>query len=81
MSASKTAGQSSDTFGQLVAIDKKVDEYDKTSLDAHKAALRERWEFGRLMVAAREGKKQLPKGFMEKLAKKPKKAAASLATE
>lgn len=43
----------------LVAIDKKIDRNEK-------AALRLRWEFGKHMLAKREGK-QLPKGMLDKL--------------
>ena len=45
---------------QLVAIDKKIDKSES-------AGLRARWEFGKLMLAARNGKGRLPDGYMAKL--------------
>jgi hypothetical protein len=55
----------------LVCIDKRIDAIEVEGL-------RERWEFGRIMLAARNGKKRLPNGYLAALVKATGKSRTEL---
>lgn len=56
---------------QLVAIDGRI--------DAHEGgALRDRWEFGRLMLAARDGAGRLPNGYLRELCERTGKSRSEM---
>jgi hypothetical protein len=51
---------------EFVQIDKRIDAAEDQAADSVRESLRERWEFGKLMLAERKGK-QLPKGVLDQL--------------
>jgi len=55
-----------DNLDELIVIDKRIDTAEDRSADAIRESLRDRWEFGRLMLAKRR-RKQLPNGYLDKL--------------
>ena len=55
----------------LVLIDKRIDENES-------GALRARWEFGREMLAARDGAGRLPNGYLAELVQRTRKSRAEL---
>lgn len=55
----------------LILIDKQIDENEST-------ALRARWEFGREMLAARDGAGRLPNGYLTELTQRTGKSRAEL---
>lgn len=59
------------TFERLVRIDQQIDANEST-------ALRARWEFGRFMLAQRDGKGRLPNHFLSDLAAATGKSRAEL---
>jgi hypothetical protein len=58
-------------FETLLCIDKRIDA-------AEAEGITERWEFGRLMLAAREGKKRLPNGYLAELVSRTGKSQREL---
>ena len=58
-------------FETLVLIDKRIDENEST-------ALRARWDFGREMLAARDGAGRLPNGYLAELAQRTGKSRTEL---
>lgn len=56
---------------RLVHIDKQIDENET-------CALRARWEFGRQMLAARDGAGRLPNGYLTRLVERTGKSRAEL---
>ena len=60
-----------DPFDQLVQIDQRIDRLEGE-------ALRDRWEFGRIMLAARQGKQRLSNGYLAALAERTGKSATEL---
>jgi len=58
-------------LANLVLIDKRIDA-------AETDGLRQRWEFGRLMLAARQGLKRLPNGFLAELVERTGKSQREL---
>jgi hypothetical protein len=62
---------------EYVQIDKRIDTAEDRSVDAIRESLRERWEFGKLMLAERKGK-QLPKGRIGELVEATGKSQAEL---
>jgi hypothetical protein len=62
---------------EYVQIDKRIDTAEERSADAIRESLRERWEFGKLMLAERKGK-QLPKGRIGELVEATGKSQAEL---
>lgn len=59
-------------FEQLVLLDKQIDENES-------CALRARWEFGREMLAARDGAGRLPNGYLAQLKERTGKSHTELA--
>lgn len=70
-------GRTVDNIEEFVVIDKRID----TAVDEASALLgesiRDRWEFGKLMLAQRKGK-QLPNGVLDELAERTGKSRAEL---
>ena len=62
---------------EYVQIDKRIDTAEEQASDNVRESLRERWEFGRLMLAERKGK-QLPKGRIGELVEATGKSQAEL---
>ena len=60
-----------------MVIDKRIDAAEEQAADSLRESLRDRWEFGRLMLAERKGK-QLPKGAMAKLVEATGKSETEL---
>jgi len=58
-------------IARLLHIDKQIDENEST-------ALRARWEFGREMLAARDGAGRLPNGYLAELAQRTGKSRTEL---
>jgi hypothetical protein len=58
-------------FEELVLIDKRID-------TSETEAIRDRWEFGRRMLADRDGKKRLPNGYMAALVERTGKSRSEL---
>jgi hypothetical protein len=58
-------------FEELVLIDKRIDTSDAEGI-------RDRWEFGRRMLADRKGKKRLPNGYLAALVECTGKSRAEL---
>jgi N6-adenosine-specific RNA methylase IME4 len=56
---------------RLAHIDERIDKHEG-------AALRDRWEFGRLMLAARDGAGRLPNGYLASLVERTGKSRAEL---
>lgn len=56
---------------ELVLIDKRIDASDTESI-------RESWDFGRLLLEARAGRKQLPTGFMAAVCNRTGKSRSEL---
>lgn len=54
-------------FETLLILDKRID-------SAEAESIRDRWEFGRVMLAARNGKKRLPNGYLAALVKRTGKS-------
>ena len=61
-----TQMMSIDNIDEFLVIDKRIDAAEDRAADAIRESLRDRWEFGRIMLAERKGKK-LPDGYLEKL--------------
>jgi hypothetical protein len=55
-----------DNIEEFVQIDKRIDAAEERVADDTRESLRDRWEFGRKMLAQRKGK-QLPKGMLAEL--------------
>jgi len=66
-----------DDIDEFIIIDKRIDAAEDRSGDAVRESLRDRWEFGRLLLTKRRGK-QLPKGDLTKLAKRIGKSEREL---
>ena len=67
-----STGEIIDTnFEQLVSIDHRIDQHEG-------AGLRDRWEFGRLMLAARDGAGRLPNGYLSALVERTGKSRSEL---
>jgi hypothetical protein len=58
-------------FETLLMIDKRID-------SAEVEGIRDRWEFGRLMLEARGGKKRLPNGYLAELVTRTGKSQSEL---
>jgi hypothetical protein len=58
-------------FETLLTIDKRIDTREDENI-------RDRWEFGRVMLAARDGKKRLPNGYLAELVKATGKSQREL---
>ena len=58
-------------FETLLIIDKRIDTSEADSI-------RDRWEFGRLMLAARDGRKRLPNGYLAQLVQRTGKSRREL---
>lgn len=58
-------------YETLLTIDKRIDA-------AEAEGIRERWEFGRIMLAARGGKKRLPNGYLAELVERTGKSQTEL---
>lgn len=58
-------------FEPLLILDKRIDASEAETI-------RDRWEFGRLMLAAREGKKRLPNGYLAALIERTGKSQSEL---
>lgn len=65
-------------LADLVLVDKLIDDADARMLESFRESLRQRWTFGRLMIAARDGKKRLPNGYLAALAKATGKSQSEL---
>lgn len=55
-----------DNIEEFIQIDKRIDSAEEQVGDLQRESLRDRWEFGKLMLAKRVGK-QLPKRYLEEL--------------
>jgi hypothetical protein len=62
---------------EYVRIDKRIDVAEEQVTDSIRESLRDRWEFGKLMLAERKGK-QLPKGRMAELVEATGKSETEL---
>ena len=58
-------------FETLLCIDKRIDTCEAEGI-------RDRWEFGRLMLAARAGRKRLPNGYLAELVQRTGKSQSEL---
>lgn len=67
-----------DDIEELLRIDKRIDTVEDRIADGLRESLRDRWEFGRRMLAERKGGKQLPNGYLDTLAKATGKSRAEL---
>lgn len=72
MSTELAAGAVDLGIERLVHIDRQIDENEST-------ALRARWEFGRQMLAARDGAGRLPNGYLAELKERTQKSHTELA--
>lgn len=66
-----------DNIEEFIQIDKRIDSAEDQALDCFRESIRDRWEFGKLMLAERKGK-QLPKGYLDALAGAISKSRAEL---
>jgi hypothetical protein len=67
----------STSLEEYVQIDKRIDAAEEQATDNVRESLRDRWEFGKRMLAERKGK-QLPKGRMADLVKATDKSQREL---
>lgn len=63
---------------ELVLIDKRIDEAEANAAENRRESLRQRWEFGRRMLAARAGKAKLPNGYRAALVEATGKSQTEL---
>lgn len=66
-----------DNLEEFIVIDKRIDTAEDQAADSLRESIRDRWEFGRLILAKRKGK-QLPKGVLDELAGATGKSRAEL---
>jgi hypothetical protein len=66
-----------DDLDELIIIDKRIDAAEDHAADSLRESLRDRWEFGQLMLAKRKGK-QLPKGMLDAMAEAIGKSRSEL---
>lgn len=65
------------TIDEFIQIDKRIDTAEDRANDDVRESIRDRWEFGKLMLAERKGK-QLPNGILDQLAEATGKSRAEL---
>lgn len=66
-----------DNIEEFITIDKRIDSAEEEAGVLLAESIRDRWEFGRLMLAMRKGK-QLPKGVLDGLAEATGKSRSEL---
>jgi BMFP domain-containing protein YqiC len=66
-----------DNLEEFITIDKRIDAAEEQVGELQRESLRDRWEFGHLMLAKRKGK-QLPKGMLDKLVEETGKSKTEL---
>jgi hypothetical protein len=66
-----------DNLEEFIALDKRIDAAEDRAADSQRESIRDRWEFGRLMLAKRKGK-QLPKGYLDTLTEATGKSRSEL---
>lgn len=66
-----------DNIEEFIVIDKRIDHAEDEAADSIRESIRDRWEFGVLMLAKRKGK-QLPNGMLDTLAQATGKSRQEL---